>query len=67
MWRLERFRGSGADVFGGYSYGLILSCGNKCTSCQVVGFSEETARTLMNGCDGRFIEGAAPVFAPDGE
>ena len=56
-WRLERFSGSDADVFGGYGYGLILRGSDERTSGQMVCFSEEPPGTLVNGGDGRFIEG----------
>ena len=44
-------------MFGGYGYGLILSGGDERTSGQMVCFSEEAPGTLVNGGDGRFIEG----------
>ena len=44
-------------MVGGNDLGLLGGSGDECTSGQMVGFAEETTGTLLDGGDGRFLQG----------
>nr|MBF0223592.1 hypothetical protein [Desulfobulbaceae bacterium] len=55
--RSEEFSGGNANITRRHQGGLFLSCHNEGAPGQMVGFSEETAGSLMDGGDGCRFKG----------